>query len=713
MIPLIGYVDQLSGRPGDNLSFMVSSQCNQDFDVQLVKIICADPNPAGPGIIQHELDSTINASYPSRKQEFFPGSYATTEQEIELQGDESFTLVASIYPTLPGQTEQTIISIGDAALYIDKKGRLAGRIGDNVTTLQTPVQKNTWYCNVELSFNASKRMLTLRQPAQSSWCNSIDSQIESLIIEKLTNKLIGPVTIAAFFDQGYYSQHFNGKIEAPCVYNGTDQSSRTLLAKWDFSINISSTHVEDISPNKFHANLVNYPTRGVTGSNWSGDEMCWRHAPKQYAAIHFHEDDIYDFGWASDFQLKIPEDMPSGIYGARLRCGQYEDTIVFFVCPPKNKRNADICVLVSTFTYIIYGNHSRPDFDDSWNKKTESWNAYPWNPAQHKEYGLSTYNLHADGSGICHASHLRPLLNLRPGYITFGQTACSGLRHFPADSHLFAWLDAKGYAFDIITDRELNDEGVSAIADYKVLTTVTHPEYHTTALLNSLFQYRDRGGGLIYLGGNGFYWRIALHKENPGLVEIRRGEGGIRAWASEPGEYYNAFDGAYGGLWRRNARPPQQLVGVGFSAQGQFTAAPYRRKTADQDPPSSEWIFAGIEDEIIGDFGLCGGAAAGFELDRVDIDLGSPKNIEIVASSKQHDESFIVVPEEQLTHITNWPGEPVENLLKADMCYFATKKGGQVFSTGSITFCGSLPHNNFENNVSATLTNVINKFLNS
>ena len=61
-----------------------------------------------------------------------------------------------------------------------------------------------------------------------------------------------------------------------------------------------------------------------------------------------------------------------------------------------------------------------------------------------------------------------------------------------------------------------------------------------------------------------------MHPEEQGVIEIRRGEGGIRAWAAEPGEYYNAFDGEYGGLWRRNGRPPQQTAGIGFSAQGTF-----------------------------------------------------------------------------------------------------------------------------------------------
>ena len=51
----------------------------------------------------------------------------------------------------------------------------------------------------------------------------------------------------------------------------------------------------------------------------------------------------------------------------------------------------------------------------------------------------------------------------------------------------------------------------------------------------------------------------------PGMMELRRSEGGIRAWAAEPGEYWHQTDGAYGGLWRRNRRPPQMLAGVGFS----------------------------------------------------------------------------------------------------------------------------------------------------
>ena len=92
-----------------------------------------------------------------------------------------------------------------------------------------------------------------------------------------------------------------------------------------------------------------------------------------------------------------------------------------------------------------------------------------------------------------------------------------------------AWLENQGYSFDVITDKELHDEGVAVLGGYAAVTTGSHPEYHTVRTLDALQQYRDQGGHLAYLGGNGFYWRVAIHPENSSLIEIRRAEGGIRA----------------------------------------------------------------------------------------------------------------------------------------------------------------------------------------
>ena len=179
----------------------------------------------------------------------------------------------------------------------------------------------------------------------------------------------------------------------------------------------------------------------------------------------------------------------------------------------------------------------------------------------HPDYGLSTYNYHTDGSGICYASRLRPMITMRPGFLSYLDARGSGLRHFPADTHLLDWLEAMGHDFDVMTDHDVHAEGVALIAPYKVVLTTSHPEYHTRETLDALSAYTAQGGRLMYLGGNGFYWRVALNPAWPGAVEIRRGEGGIRVWAAEPGEYYNSFDGQYGGLWRRNGRPPSSWPG--------------------------------------------------------------------------------------------------------------------------------------------------------
>ena len=85
-------------------------------------------------------------------------------------------------------------------------------------------------------------------------------------------------------------------------------------------------------------------------------------------------------------------------------------------------------------------------------------------------------------------------------------------------------------------------------------------------------------------------------------------DGGALGATAEPGEYYNAFDGNYGGLWRRSGRPPQVLAGVGFSAQGTFVGSYYRRNPDTYDNTVS-WVFDGVDD-VLGDFGLCGGGGS-------------------------------------------------------------------------------------------------------
>ncbi|MBK8909004.1 MAG: hypothetical protein IPM60_14220 [Rhodospirillales bacterium] len=177
--------------------------------------------------------------------------------------------------------------------------------------------------------------------------------------------------------------------------------------------------------------------------------------------------------------------------------------------------------------------------------------------------------------------------------------------------------------FDVITDEDLHAEGLALLEPYDVVITGTHPEYHSTHMWDAMRAWIDRGGRLMYVAANGWYWRIAFHDELDGVIEVRRAEDGIRTWEADPGEYHHSFTGEYGGLWRRQGRPPQALLGIGFMAQG-FDICSYYRRQPDSHDPRAAFVFEGVEGEIIGDFGLIGGGAAGLELDAIRHDLGTP-----------------------------------------------------------------------------------------
>ena len=141
-----------------------------------------------------------------------------------------------------------------------------------------------------------------------------------------------------------------------------------------------------------------------------------------------------------------------------------------------------------------------------------------------------------------------------------------------------------------------------------------------------------------------------------------------------------------------------------------FEGTHYRLLPAARDPQHA-WMFDGIDGDVLGDYGLSGGGAAGFELDRADTTQGTPANTVILARSENPPASFVTVPEELLSHVNTLSGEPVADLKRAEIVYFDTPSGGAVFAVGSITFCGSLWRDGgFGGPVSRLLENVVRRF---
>ena len=252
------------------------------------------------------------------------------------------------------------------------------------------------------------------------------------------------------------------------------------------------------------------------------------------------------------------------------------------------------------------------------------------------------YDNHSDGSGVCYASRLRPFMRMGPR---------EELWQYNADTHITDWLEEQAIAFDVVTDDDLNEQGAALLNRYDCVMTTTHPEYYSKQMVDGVLGYQQQGGRFVYMGGNGFYWRVAYHPMLPGVIEMRRAEDGMRSWIAEPGEYHMSFTGELSGLWRRNGIPPEAVCGTGFSAQGFNFGRPYQRTQASFDTRVT-WMFDGIgEDELIGDFGLVFGAAAGSEIDSVDYEIGTPPHALVVAEASNFGADFHWVTEEFLhTH---------------------------------------------------------------
>ncbi|MCX6432021.1 MAG: LamG domain-containing protein, partial [Actinobacteria bacterium] len=463
--------------------------------------------------------------------------------------------------------------------------------------------------------------------------------------------------------------------------------------------------VRDVSGNGLDGNGIHRPVRAMTGYNWSGKHDDWRVAPGEYGGIAFHDDAVMDCGWEPTVTWRVSEGTRSGVYAARVKAGETEDHIVFFIRPIAP--TAPILYLMPTNSYLAYANemivHHVPvgQAIGSHPAVLEDREADYY---QDPRYGRSTYDHWTDGAGVCYTSWKRPILNIRPKWRS---SAIGTVWQLPRDLSLIAWLDRYGYDYDVATDHDLA-ANPDLLKGYQVILTGSHPEYWSEQGLNDLEDYIAEGGRLMYLGGNGFYWVVSYRDGEPEFMEVRKGEAGMRAWQSEPGEYYHQTSAERGGIWRNRARPPQKLTGVGFTTQGFDECHPYHRMP-DSYHKSVSWIFDGVEGDVFGDFGLALGGAAGLETERYDLELGTPPHTRLLASSTSWSDNYATVTEDILFNHPGMLGTQSPT-VRADMTYFTSANDGGVFSTGSIAWMSALPCFGFENNVSQIMKNVLDAF---
>src|SRR5581483_4342805 len=187
----------------------------------------------------------------------------------------------------------------------------------------------------------------------------------------------------------------------------------------------------------------------------------------------------------------------------------------------------------------------------------------------------------------------------------------------------------------------------------------------------------EQGGKLMYLGGNGLNCEVELSNDlrMRCLTHLYSRSGEMGGDIDQPESQFES-------RMHRTLESEANLLGVVCSETGIMTGAPFRVLDA------SHWLFAGTElrnGDLVGEESQherIPGGASGHETDKRS--ASSPAGTLLLAKG------------------TN-PGEG-----GAEIVYYTTDSGGEVFSVGSISYIASLM---VDAHISRITANVLSRFL--
>lgn len=248
----------------------------------------------------------------------------------------------------------------------------------------------------------------------------------------------------------------------------------------------------------------------------------------------------------------------------------------------------------------------------------------------------------------------------------------------PATWRLLGWLEREGFEHDIWAETQLHD-GSLDLDRYRVVILDQHPEYWSRKMYLRLKAWVfERGGKLMYLGGNGIHCEVefvtptAVIHRNTDVSQFLA----TRSFADVPEALMPSRFG-------RRVENEANLLGVSTTLTGMGTGAPYRVVEPEH------WAFSGTglaAGDLFGhawlDVRNVGGGASGHETDKRN--EHTPPNAVLLAKGTNPD---------------NGGGEIVT---------FETPTGGAVYSVGSISYVCSLPVDDLVSQVTA---NVLRRFL--
>jgi hypothetical protein len=444
---------------------------------------------------------------------------------------------------------------------------------------------------------------------------------------------------------GYGSKRVTASLTATQPYHFRLLSDRLLGYAWPKWCSAGATvqfRVHAIEPYKLSQWRYGYRKEFIQNIGWY-DNHGPRAAMQTIPDGFFAETGVrWDAGFGGVHGQRITAPTRSGLYyfHAKTESGAFF-SFPLVVAPPCPQ--ASIAVLASTNTWNAYN----PFGGRSNYIMANQMIAEPIVNAKSDlpRYKLSDYGEWKSGPTFAPLSFDRPEpYNYIPETVQCtdpieGRQAC----HLaPAEWRLLGWLEREGYAHDLYAEAQLHDGSLN-LDTYKVLILSVHPEYWTIAMYRRVKEWVfERGGRLLYLGGNGLNCAVDFLDNNTAM----------RCHNAWPAEKESRFHNSY--------ESEATLLGVVFSDAGAMTSAPYRVVQPEH------WVFAGTGLHADATFGTTilhqryGHGASGHETDKVS--PSSPANVQVLAKGLNPDDGG------------------------AHMVYFPTPSGGAVFSAGSITY---------------------------
>jgi hypothetical protein len=314
----------------------------------------------------------------------------------------------------------------------------------------------------------------------------------------------------------------------------------------------------------------------------------------------------------------------------------------------------------------------------------------------------SFYTNHVNGRPFFHLGLQAPIPHANPyGYES---ERAAHTRH----SHLVrperfaqAWLEAEGYPFECLTDRDLHsDPGV--LRNFQVLLICGHNEYWSDAMRDGVLGYLDSGGHVLCMSGNSLYWRVSFDDEMS-VMECRKTVESVDdRWLSpfQWGERWHGTDGLPGGTWQLVGQPTHDVIGL--TMQGMVDDGTPTAFAAFHVEEPSHFLFHEPEHVpvtaagTIGELSLNGPKASGYEMD------ATPQVVGIVSAPTP---GLVTLAGARDQWSIEYAG--ADRRHGADLIYWQRPAGGQVVNAGSIGFSGALA---VDPGVRALMRNVLAHF---